>query len=467
MHLRFVYLSLVCALLAATPTKAANMIANGGFETPVLPAGTNLDYTAPTPWIFGGGAALIRPDPSWIYYPYYPQTAASGAQYAVFGSNTAQMVYLPLAIPSGKALSSLRWSQAQHIELSFLNYTVRILRATDFSVAAEGSFDISASATPFAWLPRSFTLPAELIGPGNYYVEFHPTTSGFAPYMVDEVIVEVAPLPPPPPPTIDPNTPFAYSANTGWINFRPSDTEGASVGETFLAGYIHGANTGWIDLGRTPGNGYSYTNIAGDFGVNHDGAGRLSGLAYSANTGWINFDWASSNDPNRPRLDLDDGRLLGYVYGANIGWIHLGAAGLATLTVSRPDTDADGVADDWERENFGNLTTAAVGTDTDGDGESDAAEYIAGTDPQALSDYLHVGPQTYSEDLGSVTLQFVSNPTRRYRIEHTTSLTSTWVDSPLGAITPDAGTVTSRTFSFPSDGRSHFFRVVAVLPLTP
>jgi len=45
------------------------------------------------------------------------------------------------------------------------------------------------------------------------------------------------------------------------------------------------------------------------------------------------------------------------------------------------DTDADAIADAWEREHFGNLSGAGAGTDHDTDGASDAAEYLAGSDP--------------------------------------------------------------------------------------
>ena len=45
------------------------------------------------------------------------------------------------------------------------------------------------------------------------------------------------------------------------------------------------------------------------------------------------------------------------------------------------DVDGDGLPDDWELAVFGNLSTAGANTDSDGDGQSDLAEYIAGTSP--------------------------------------------------------------------------------------
>ncbi len=270
--------------------------------------------------------------------------------------------------------------------------------------------------------------------------------------------------------TIAPGAGHLYSANAGWIDARPSARFGLKVGEYFLAGWLSAPNFGWLHVGNgTPRNGHAYSNsptTPDDYGVNLDATGALSGYAYGPNIGWINFGWAAPNDPNRPRVDLASGLLTGYVYSANLGWITLHSGNLRTTALQRLDTDADGMDDVWERENFGTLGSAGVGTDADGDGQTDAAEYIAGTDPQSKADYFRILGHTVDGGLNNVTLEFSSSETRRYRIEHTTQLTGgVWSDSPLGEFSPDSGVRTTRSFSLPASVPMRFFRVKAILPL--
>jgi len=46
------------------------------------------------------------------------------------------------------------------------------------------------------------------------------------------------------------------------------------------------------------------------------------------------------------------------------------------------DSDADGMPDEWENYQFGNLTTASATSDTDGDGFTDVVEFTRGSDPR-------------------------------------------------------------------------------------
>jgi hypothetical protein len=275
--------------------------------------------------------------------------------------------------------------------------------------------------------------------------------------------------------TIDSTNKYAWSANSAWINSRPSAADGVVTGERFLSGYAWAANTGWIHIGDgTPANGHTYANnSATDYGVNHDGGGYLTGFAYSANTGWVNFGWAGPNDPNRPHFDLITGNFAGYAWGANTGWINFGAGLLNTDQILCLDTDGDGMGDAWELQRFGNLTSAGVGTDRDKDGQSDAAEYIADTNPNDPGESLRFVSHSYAPGFTSVTLQFATTrPTRLYRIQGSTSLLSTgsgaWADvGGLGTFAADPGATTTKIITLPAGERRQFLRVVTMKPLQP
>jgi len=275
--------------------------------------------------------------------------------------------------------------------------------------------------------------------------------------------------------TIDATNKYAWSANTGWINFRPSAVDGVITGDRFLSGYAWAANTGWIHMGDgTPVNGHTYANASGtDYGVNHDGAGNLSGYAYSANTGWVNFGWAGPNDPNRPRFDLITGNFSGYAWSANTGWVNLGAGFLNTDQILCLDTDVDVMGDAWEWQHFGNLTSAGIGTDSDKDGQSDAAEFAADTNPNDSGEFLRLVSHSFTPGFTQVTLQFATTrPTRLYRIQGSTTLQSTgpgaWADvGGLGTFTADPGSTTTKTIALPSGTAQQFLRVMTVKPLQP
>ena len=99
------------------------------------------------------------------------------------------------------------------------------------------------------------------------------------------------------------------------------------------------------------------------------------------------------------------------------------------------DSDADGIADEWEIRCFGNLTTATASTDYDHDGQSDYAEYISGTDPKNASSYLLV--QTQPGATGFL-ISWPSKTNRTYTLERSTNLLSgfTVLQSAIAATPP-------------------------------
>lgn len=267
--------------------------------------------------------------------------------------------------------------------------------------------------------------------------------------------------------TIDPAQPYAYGANVGWVNAYGDGGNGAVIGPAFCTGYFWSANCGWIGLGNGPANGWQYANTsATDWGVNHDGEGRLTGYAYGANIGWINFEQTYG----QPRVDLRTGNFSGSVWGANVGWISLANAQATVRTArfdSGSDSDGDGIPDFWENKRTGGLTTLQCdGHDADHDGVPDVDEYGADTDPQDDSDFLAI--TSFAAANGTNTVAWTSRPTRLYRVEATHALpagpASGWADVGCGLIGPPGGSP-SQAEIISAGETSRFYRVRAVMPL--
>ncbi len=130
---------------------------------------------------------------------------------------------------------------------------------------------------------------------------------------------------------IDPDAKWAWSTNTGWINFNPPNG-GVTVCDDHLEGYAWGENVGWIRLGtHTGGDAHTYDESAANYGVNRDtSTGALSGYAWGTNVGWINF----SPDDGGVSIDPATGDFSGYAWGENVGWINFNSSGPVSYKVS-------------------------------------------------------------------------------------------------------------------------------------
>ncbi|MGE3310107.1 MAG: S8 family serine peptidase, partial [Limisphaerales bacterium] len=91
------------------------------------------------------------------------------------------------------------------------------------------------------------------------------------------------------------------------------------------------------------------------------------------------------------------------------------------------DDDQDGMPDTWERRYFGNTTIAGLGTDGDGDGVTDAAEWLQNSDPTRPGDGIRLGIGA-GPGRGEVRLTWRSKAGTRYRVERSPGLGAGFVE---------------------------------------
>jgi len=133
----------------------------------------------------------------------------------------------------------------------------------------------------------------------------------------------------------------------------------------------------------------------------------------------------------------------------------LGAARTNAILTVLADSNGNGIPDVWESTYFGSPTGADRDADSDGDGLSNRAEYLAGTDPTNKLSYLKV--EQISPTGGAlITFQAVSN--RTYTVEYKDGL-----DAPAWARLTD---VVARkvdwtaTATDPAPGTNRYYRLV-------
>ncbi|HNV70043.1 MAG TPA: InlB B-repeat-containing protein [Candidatus Ozemobacteraceae bacterium] len=118
---------------------------------------------------------------------------------------------------------------------------------------------------------------------------------------------------------------YAWSENSGWINFAPAN--GGVGSKRGANGYLNGLawseSLGWIKF-AAPGATAPFANNANNtWGVNVAADGMLSGYAWSENSGWINFGATGGNAV----MNQTTGELSGFVWSESVGWIHLAGSG--------------------------------------------------------------------------------------------------------------------------------------------
>jgi len=133
----------------------------------------------------------------------------------------------------------------------------------------------------------------------------------------------------------------------------------------------------------------------------------------------VNYDdaapWPVAADGKGSSLN----RIVETDYGNDfINWMAAAPSPGKENAVAPTDSDADGMPDAWELNHFGNL--AHDGTDDfDGDGISDLAEFLAGSDPRNGNDGLRV---ELVIDAGTLNVRFLALAGQTYSVQYKTTL---------------------------------------------
>jgi hypothetical protein len=121
------------------------------------------------------------------------------------------------------------------------------------------------------------------------------------------------------------------------------------------------------------------------------------------------------------------------------------------------DMNHNGISDAWEMAYFGSVTTNRTQfTDSDGDGMSDYAEFIAGTNPTNAASKFDILSVTVQSNR-FVQMRWAAVPGRIYQVESSTNLAG-W--TPLTDWLQASGSPMSyTTTNFNFDRHAHMFRV--------
>jgi hypothetical protein len=127
------------------------------------------------------------------------------------------------------------------------------------------------------------------------------------------------------------------------------------------------------------------------------------------------------------------------------------------LRLGSPDTDHDGMDDDWEAAHFGDLSHDGT-ADGDGDGASDLAEFRAGTDPTNGNSVFRVLTLQPAAGGGRLIL-WTASPNWNYRVEFKDDLGApTW--TPLNGIISWNGGLASLVDGSATNSPSRIYRAV-------
>jgi hypothetical protein len=154
-----------------------------------------------------------------------------------------------------------------------------------------------------------------------------------------------------------------------------------------------------------------------------------------------NTGWNSAQNDNENSWEITE---PGIYYQAAYTFL------LGYFCTETPDTDFDQMPDAWERTHFGNILRDGTG-DRDGDGVTDGAEYIGGTDPTNRLTVMAIRDMAWNTSAHQRVLWWPSATGRLYSVRATTNPASASWPFVAGATNlPGTGATMSGTNNSPA-----------------